>query len=129
MSPFSLLVSGNTFSMCSNTRIARSSMLVIDLSGSTPLRDEELDVAVFSISLMGLNWPYYIREAKRCLADNGYLMIAETTRSLSNRGSLYGNEEGRLYGLKNVIDNEGFEILSEELRGDFTFITPIKRTN
>lgn len=88
-----------------------------------------MDVAVFSISLMGLNWPLYIGEANRCLAEKGYLIIAETSRPLSNRGSLYGNEEGRLHGLKKVLDIEGFEILSEELRGDFTFIIAIKRTN
>jgi hypothetical protein len=96
---------------------------------STPLQDGELDVAVFSISLMGLNWSLYIGEAKRCLADKGYLIIAETSRSLSNSGSLYGNEEGRLHELIKVLDKEGFEILSEDLRGDFTFMIAIKRTN
>jgi hypothetical protein len=94
---------------------------------NTPLRDGELDVAVFSISQMGVNWSDYVKEAKRCLADNGYLMIAETTRSLSYSGSLYGNEEGRLYQLKNELEKEGFELLSEEQRGDFTFIEAIKR--
>jgi Hypothetical methyltransferase len=38
-----------------------------------PLPDEVLDVAVFSLSLMGKNWPNYITEAKRCLVTNGYL--------------------------------------------------------
>lgn len=94
----------------------------------TPLRDGELYVAVFSISQMGLNWSDYIKEAHRCLASKGYLMIAETTRSLSHRGSLYSNEEGRLFELKKVLEKEGFEILSEEQRDDFTFIIAIKRT-
>jgi len=75
---------------------------------STPLRDGELDIAVFSLSLMGLDWPTYIGKAKRCLADNGYLMVAETTRSLSKRRSLYGNEEGRLHGLKEVVVRDTF---------------------
>jgi hypothetical protein len=96
---------------------------------STPLPNGELDVAVFSISQMGINWSDYIKEANRCLADNGYLMIAETTRSLSRLGSLYGNEEGRLFELKKELEKEGFEILSEEQRGDFTFIIAIKRTS
>jgi hypothetical protein len=94
---------------------------------NTSLQNEKLDVAVFSLSLMGVNWQDYILEAKRCLADNGYLIIAETTRSLSNAGSIYGNEQGRLYNLKEVINKEGFEILSEEPKGDFTFIIAIKR--
>jgi superfamily II DNA or RNA helicase len=44
-----------------------------------PLADEALDVAVFSLSLMGKNWHEYIKEAKRCLVTNGILIIAETT--------------------------------------------------
>ena len=49
---------------------------------SVPLPEEALDVAVFSLSIMGRNWKEYITEAKRCLATNGYLLIAETTKSL-----------------------------------------------
>jgi hypothetical protein len=41
-----------------------------------PLADEALDVAVFSLSLMGKNWQEYIKEAKRCLVTNGILIIA-----------------------------------------------------
>lgn len=47
-----------------------------------PLADEALDVAIFSLSLMGKNWQQYIAEAKRCLVTNGILVIAETTKSL-----------------------------------------------
>jgi ubiquinone/menaquinone biosynthesis C-methylase UbiE len=50
-----------------------------------PLADEALDVAVFSLSLMGKNWHEYITEAKRCLVTNGILIIAETTKSLKGR--------------------------------------------
>jgi SAM-dependent methyltransferase len=81
---------------------------------AVPLADEALDVAVFSLSLMGKNWSDYIKEAKRCLATNGYLLIAETTKSMS------GN--ARLSKLRNVIKEQGFEIYEEEERGDFTFI-------
>ena len=37
-----------------------------------PLPDEALDVAIFSLSLMGKNWPDTLIEAKRCLVTNGY---------------------------------------------------------
>jgi superfamily II DNA or RNA helicase len=77
-----------------------------------PLEDGAIDVAVFSLSLMGRNWPDYIVEAKRCLAKNELLFIAETTSSLS----------ARLAELRNVIKEQGFEIYSDEERGDFTFI-------
>ena len=52
-----------------------------------PLADEALEVAVFSLSLMGKNWSEYITEAKRCLITNRILIIAETTKSLRGRPS------------------------------------------
>jgi ubiquinone/menaquinone biosynthesis C-methylase UbiE len=79
---------------------------------SVPLPDEAIDIAVFSLSLMGRNWEDYIKEAKRCLATNGYLLIAETTKSM----------KGRLAKLKEEIEKQGFDIYNEEERGDFTFI-------
>jgi ubiquinone/menaquinone biosynthesis C-methylase UbiE len=78
-----------------------------------PLADEALDVAIFSLSLMGKNWQQYITEAKRCLVTNGILVIAETTKSLI---------KGRLSNLKYILKEQGFEIYSDEERGDFTFI-------
>ena len=51
--------------------------------------DGKLDVAVFCLSLMGENWSDYIMEAKRCLAKNGLLFIAETTNSLSARYPIF----------------------------------------
>ena len=50
-----------------------------------PLADEALDVAIFSLSVMGKNWHEYITEAKRCLVTNGKLIIVETTKSLKGR--------------------------------------------
>jgi hypothetical protein len=79
---------------------------------SVPLTDGELDIAVFSLSLMGINWLEHIIESKRCLAKNGYLFTVETTKSLSSR----------LSELRNVIKEQGFEIYEDEERGDFTFI-------
>lgn len=78
----------------------------------TGLSVEAIDVAVFSLSLMGRNWPEYIAEAKRCLATGGYLLIAETTKSL----------RGRLANLRNIITKNGFDIYRDEEKGDFTFI-------
>ena len=79
---------------------------------SVPLPDEAIDIAVFSLSLMGRNWQQYLAEAKRCLATNGYLLIAETTKAI----------KGRLSKIKQVIEKEGFDIYNEEERGDFIFI-------
>lgn len=41
------------------------------------LVDESLDMAVFSLSLMGTDWPKFIAEAQRCLKLKGILYIAE----------------------------------------------------
>ena len=73
---------------------------------------EALDIATFSLSLMGKSWPDYIKEAKRYLVTNGILIIAETTKSLG----------GRLSNLYDVIKAEGFETYIDEERGDFTLI-------
>ena len=71
---------------------------------------------------MSTNWYDYIKEAKRVLVDRGYIFIAETTRSLHVKGSLFSQEEGRLHKLKEILDKEGFEIIKEEPKGKFTFI-------
>jgi len=79
---------------------------------SVPLSDEAIDIAVFSLSLMGRNWPDYLKEAKRRLATNGYLLIAETTKSMKGRLATNGylliaettkSMKGRLAKLKEVI--------------------------
>jgi ubiquinone/menaquinone biosynthesis C-methylase UbiE len=77
-----------------------------------PLTDEALDIAVFSLSLMGKNWSEYVTEAKRCLVTNGLLIIAETTKSM----------KGRLSNLRDEIQKQGFDIYSDDERGDFTLI-------
>jgi superfamily II DNA or RNA helicase len=79
---------------------------------STGLPDEAIDIAIFSLSLMGRNWQDYIAEAKRCLATGGYLLIADTTKTV----------KGRLSTLREMVKKQGFEIYSDEERGDFTFI-------
>jgi len=61
---------------------------------------------------MEKNWSDYIVEAKRCLATNGYLLIAETIKSLRTR----------LSNLRDILKQQGFEIYTDEERGDFTFI-------
>jgi ubiquinone/menaquinone biosynthesis C-methylase UbiE len=80
---------------------------------SVPLPDGSLDVIVFSLSLMGKNWIEYISEARRCLWNEGVLLIAETTNALT---------EGRLSDLRQVLRTHGFSILKEEERDVFTFI-------
>lgn len=43
----------------------------------TPLCSSSIDVAVFCLSLMGINFPSYLQEANRVLKPGGWLLIAE----------------------------------------------------
>jgi len=76
------------------------------------IKDDKMAIAVFSLSLMGKNWTDYIKEASRCLSENGLLFISETTNSLTHR----------LSDLRNEIAKHGFEIYKDDVIGNFTFI-------
>jgi ubiquinone/menaquinone biosynthesis C-methylase UbiE len=66
----------------------------------TGLEDNFLEVIVFCLSLMNVNWEDYIKEANRCLVINGTLLIAETTKSL----------DARLSKLREVLKRYNFQI-------------------
>ena len=53
-----------------------------------PLDDETLDVAIFSLSLMGANFADYLREAYRTLKLDGQLHILEATERFTDRESV-----------------------------------------
>lgn len=55
---------------------ANENVTVCNIS-KVPLRTESLDVAVYCLSLMGSNWPDYLREGNRVLKKGGLLKIAE----------------------------------------------------
>ena len=46
-----------------------------DVAAGVPLPDESLDLAVFSLSLMGQNWRDQLTEAWRCLKPTGQVLI------------------------------------------------------
>jgi ubiquinone/menaquinone biosynthesis C-methylase UbiE len=50
-----------------------------------PLDDETLDVAIFSLSLMGANFTDFLREAYRTLKLDGQLHIIEATERFTDR--------------------------------------------
>ena len=70
----------------------------LDIGEGVPLEDEEIDVAVFSLSLMGANNGDYVREAARVLAFDGTLHIVETASRLEKIEDL--DERLRLLGFK-----------------------------
>ena len=90
-----------------------SSVVSCDMSDiSEYVKKGGLDVALFSLSLMGKNWQDYLIEASRCLNENGLLFVSETTNSLSKR----------LETLRDEIKKLNFEIYKDEEIGLFTFI-------
>jgi hypothetical protein len=81
---------------------------------STPLRDGELGVVVFSLSLMGRNWRDYLTEAHRTLRPFGLVFIAEPARRW---------EDG---ALEDALEAAGFDPLHTARRGDFLYLRGIK---
>ena len=77
----------------------------------TPLDNESLHVAVFSLSLMGANITDYIREAHRVLKIDGNLHIWEATSRFNDVQRFCAS-----------LDKLGFKTFSPEERGQFTYI-------
>jgi ubiquinone/menaquinone biosynthesis C-methylase UbiE len=80
-----------------------------------PLDDETLDVAVFSLSLMGSNFSDYLREAYRTLKLDGHLHIYEATSRLADRAAF-------AEGLKTL----GFAVLTVDDAWKFTHVHALK---
>jgi hypothetical protein len=79
-----------------------------------PLDDESLDVAIFSLSLMGGNFTDYLREAHRTLKLDGQLHIIEATQRFNDRDAF-------AKGLETL----GFDVRVED-KWKFTHIRAMK---
>lgn len=91
-------------------------VVAVDIGEGVPLGDEEIDVAVFSLSLMGDNNGDYLREAARTLAYDGRIHIVET----ASRIEPIGDFEQRLRRL-------GFKLTDIEQHGNPAFVHVIAR--
>lgn len=80
-----------------------------------PLNDEEMDVAIFSLSLMGSNFTDYLREAYRILKLDGQLHIIEATSRFSN-----------LSQFRSDLEALGFDVVSDRNIWKFTHIRALK---
>lgn len=89
-------------------------VLECDIS-KVPLIDEELDVAVFNLSLMGKNYIDYLVEAKRTLKLDGQLLIYEVESQSKNIEDLVRN-----------LESLGFNIIENCINWKFRFIRAIK---
>jgi len=80
-----------------------------------PLEDSCLDVAIFNLSLMGLNSDDYIREAARTLKLDGQLWIYEVTSHFRN-----------LQLFISLLEKSGFRIIDSYENWKFWHIRAIK---
>jgi Hypothetical methyltransferase/Probable Zinc-ribbon domain/Type III restriction enzyme, res subunit len=80
-----------------------------------PLEDACLDVAMFNLSLMGLNITDYIREAARTLKLDGQLWIYEVTSHIKD-----------LQGFVRGLELAGFRIIENTEVSKFRYIQAIK---
>ena len=80
-----------------------------------PLADSTLDVAIFSLALMGSNIGDYLREAHRTLKLDGQLHVIEPTSRFRQREQFV-----------NDLATLGFKIISVEDQWKFTHIWALK---
>jgi hypothetical protein len=80
-----------------------------------PLEDSCLDVAMFNLSLMGLNIADYIREATRTLKLDGQLWIYEATSHIKD-----------LQGFTSNLELAGFRVIENIEVSKFRYIRAIK---
>jgi hypothetical protein len=93
---------------------ANDDVIACDMA-HVPMEDESLDVAVFSLSLMGANFTDYLREAWRLLKLDGHLHIYEATSRFTDR-------DGFADGLKRL----GVSVVTIEDAWKFTHIHALK---
>jgi hypothetical protein len=93
---------------------ANDNVVACDMA-HVPLDDETLDVAIFSLSLMGANFIDYIREAYRTLKLDSQLHVFEATERFTDRN-----------GFAKALEGLGFAIVSVEDKWKFTHIRALK---
>lgn len=90
------------------------SVIACDMTKVT-LENGSLDIAIFSLSLMGTNWIDYLKEANRCLKLDGHLWIAEPSSRFKN-----------IDLFKKLLDYLGFDVRRIHEKWKFTFIETLK---
>lgn len=92
------------------------SVTACDIS-QVPLKDNTLDVAVFSLSLMGNNYKDYLNEAYRVLKPYGNIFVAEPAEKWL----------GREHELKAILEEVGFKCHKHEKNtGKFIYLDGVK---
>ncbi|GJN21473.1 hypothetical protein PR202_gb08951 [Eleusine coracana subsp. coracana] len=86
------------------------SVIACDMA-HTPLEPTSVDVAIFCLSLMGVNYPSFLEEANRVLKPSGWLVIAEVRSRLDpNTGGADPEKFSK------AIIQLGFSLVSKTVR-------------
>ncbi|KAL9273910.1 Ribosomal RNA-processing protein 8-like protein [Drosera capensis] len=121
---------------CGDARVAKSvknkvfsidlvsnepSVIACDMA-NTPLESSSVDVAVFCLSLMGINFPSYLQEAHRVLKPSGWLLIAEVkSRFDPNTGGADPNRFSK------AICQLGFDSVSQDFSNKMFILLYFKK--
>ena len=87
---------------------------------NVPLEKHSTDVVIFCLSLMGTNFPDFLREANRVLKPGGKLFIAEVL-------SRFVDIEK--FNTKYMPKYEGFQLLKQSKLEDFFYIMVYKKVD
>eukprot|EP01026_Neomeris_dumetosa_P004065 TRINITY_DN11089_c0_g2_i1.p1 TRINITY_DN11089_c0_g2~~TRINITY_DN11089_c0_g2_i1.p1 ORF type:complete len:440 (-),score=84.83 TRINITY_DN11089_c0_g2_i1:117-1361(-) len=85
----------------------------------TPLKEEECDIVIFCLALMGLNYGDFLLEANRVLKKRGWLWIAEVRSRFDNDKKLKAFVDG--------IENMGFKLMSQDLKNTHFVVLVFKK--
>lgn len=117
----------NKFKNCISNKVISIDHIAIDSSViacdmmdiSKYVTDGSIDIAVFSLSLWGVNYQDYISEAYRVLNRKGVIYIAEPMKNYET--------EGERNNLIKLVKSFGFQIIDNlECRGKFLYLSAIK---
>ncbi|EES04714.1 hypothetical protein BDA96_04G091400 [Sorghum bicolor] len=86
------------------------SVIACDMA-HTPLEPSSIDVAIFCLSLMGINYPSYLEEANRVLKPSGWLVIAEVRSRLDPNNGGADPEK-----FSKAIIELGFSLVSKDVK-------------
>ena len=86
-----------------------------DIGEGVPLADSEIDVAVFSLSLMGANSGDYLRDAARTLVFDGRMIICEASSRFPED-----------HEIRSRLERLGFHVTDINHDAQFTFIQAIR---
>ena len=92
---------------------------------SVPLEEESVDVGVFSLSLMGTNFPDFLVEANRVLKPRGKLFVAEVLSRFKDVNAFvkHCGKEAGLKAIKVTKLKDFFYLMIFEKREDAQFLS------